>query len=157
MCASHRVSAVLPWLYLMGISTGNMSEALSVDAKGLSANERNAEEGPRSLLAFYDFATVRHCTTRTRNRVSRLTFLVLAFKVIEEAGKTCRGITSLEQINLLFEGVAFKDGEPVQSDQRVSRNPQLDVAGHQPPIHRLDIVSCKRSPRPILMTNVSPL
>ena len=32
----------LPWLYLKGISTGDMSEALSVllggDAKGLSAN-----------------------------------------------------------------------------------------------------------------------
>ncbi|MGF6921044.1 transposase-like protein [Paraburkholderia sp. 40] len=39
---SPRVSAALPWLYLKGISTGDMSEALSVllgdDAKGLSAN-----------------------------------------------------------------------------------------------------------------------
>ncbi|GAB6852892.1 hypothetical protein JCM10599A_66960 [Paraburkholderia kururiensis] len=39
---SPRVSAALPWLYLEGISTGDMSEALSVllgdDAKGLSAN-----------------------------------------------------------------------------------------------------------------------
>ena len=36
-----RESAALPWLYLKGISTGDMSEALSVllgeDAKGLSA------------------------------------------------------------------------------------------------------------------------
>lgn len=36
------MSAALPWLYLKGISTGDMSEALSVllgeDAKGLSAN-----------------------------------------------------------------------------------------------------------------------
>ena len=39
---SPRVSAALPWLYLKGISTGDMGEALSVllgeDAKGLSAN-----------------------------------------------------------------------------------------------------------------------
>src|ERR1700716_1834788 len=38
---SPRVSAALPWLYLKGISTGDMSEALSVllgdEAKGLSA------------------------------------------------------------------------------------------------------------------------
>jgi transposase-like protein len=39
---SPRVSAALPWLYLKGISTGDMSEALSVllgdEAKGLSPN-----------------------------------------------------------------------------------------------------------------------
>lgn len=39
---SPRVSAALPWLYLNGISTGDMSKTLSVllgeDAKGLSAN-----------------------------------------------------------------------------------------------------------------------
>ncbi len=39
---SARVSAALPWLYLKGISTGDMSEALKVlvgeDAKGLSPN-----------------------------------------------------------------------------------------------------------------------
>ncbi|SEU47457.1 Transposase, Mutator family [Burkholderia cepacia] len=39
---SPRVSAALSWLYLRGVSTGNMSEALSVlvgeDAKGLSPN-----------------------------------------------------------------------------------------------------------------------
>jgi putative transposase len=32
------MSAALPWLYLMGISTGNMSKAMSEDAKGLSVN-----------------------------------------------------------------------------------------------------------------------
>ena len=39
---SQRVSAALPWLYLKGISTGDMREALTVllgdEAKGLSAN-----------------------------------------------------------------------------------------------------------------------
>jgi putative transposase len=88
-----------------------------------------------SLHAFYDFpaehwqhlrttnaiestfATVRHRTTRTRNCVSRPTFLGLAFKLIEEAEKTWRRINGPEQIKLLLEGVAFKDGEPVQDDR----------------------------------------
>ena len=39
---SPRVSVALPWLYLKGVSSGDMSEALSVllgdEAKGLSAN-----------------------------------------------------------------------------------------------------------------------
>jgi transposase-like protein len=88
-----------------------------------------------SLLAFYDFpaehwqhlrttnaiestfATVRHRTTRTRNCVSRPTFLGLAFKLIEEAEKTWRRINGPEQIKLLLEGIVFRDGEPVQGDQ----------------------------------------
>jgi transposase-like protein len=92
-----------------------------------------------TLLAFYDFpaehwqhlrttdaiestfATVRHRTTRTRNCVSRPTFLGLAFKLIEEAEKTWRRINGPEQIKLLLEGIAFKDGEPVQGDQPVQQ------------------------------------
>ncbi|CAD6563446.1 IS256 family transposase IS1413 [Paraburkholderia sabiae] len=63
------------------------------------------------------FATVRHRTTRTRNCVSRPTFLGLAFKLIEEAEKTSSRINGPEKIKLLLEGVAFKDGEPVQDDR----------------------------------------
>ncbi|MFC7632990.1 IS256 family transposase [Paraburkholderia humisilvae] len=92
-----------------------------------------------SLLAFYEFpaehwqhlrttnaiestfATVRHRTTRTRNCVSRPTFLGLAFKLIEEAEKTWRRINGPEKIRLLLEGVAFKDGEPVQDDRPVQQ------------------------------------
>ena len=88
-----------------------------------------------SLLAFYDFpaehwqhlrttnaiestfATVRHRTTRTRNCVSRPTFLGLAFKLIEEAEKTWRRINGPKQIQLLLKGIAFNDGEPVQDDR----------------------------------------
>lgn len=88
-----------------------------------------------SLLAFYEFptehwqrlrttntiestfATVRHRTTRTRNCVSRLSFLGLASKLIEEAEKTWRRINGPEKIKLLLEGVALKDGEPVQDDR----------------------------------------
>jgi len=92
-----------------------------------------------ALLAFYEFpaehwqhlrttnaiestfATVRHRTTRTRNCVSRPTFLGLAFKLIEEAEKTWRRINGPEKIKLLLEGVAFKDGEPVQDDRPVQQ------------------------------------
>lgn len=87
-----------------------------------------------SLLAFYDFpaehwqhirttnpiestfATVRHRTTRTRNCVSRATFLGLAFKLIEEAEKSWRRIRGADKIELLLKGIAFKDGEPVQDN-----------------------------------------
>lgn len=83
------------------------------------------------LLAFYDFpadhwqhirttnpiestfATVRHRTTRTRNCVSRSTFLGLAYKLIEEAEKSWRTIRGANQIELLLRGIIFKDGEPV--------------------------------------------
>lgn len=82
-----------------------------------------------SLLAFYDFpaehwvhlrttnpiestfATVRHRTTRTRNCVSRSTFLGLVFKLIEEAEKSWRRIKGAERIELLLKGIPFKDGE----------------------------------------------
>ena len=81
-----------------------------------------------SLLAFYDFpaehwqhlrttnpiestfATVRHRTTRTRNCVSRPTFLGLAFKLIEEAEKAWRRIRGADKIEALLTGVPFKDG-----------------------------------------------
>jgi putative transposase len=43
------VSAALPWLYLKGISTGDMSEALSVllgeDAKGVIGERSKSSEG----------------------------------------------------------------------------------------------------------------
>jgi hypothetical protein len=92
-----------------------------------------------SLLALYDFpaehwqhlrttnaiestfASVRHRTTRTRNCVSRSTFLGLAFKLIEEAEKTWRRINGPEKIKLLLDGIAFKDGEPVQDDRPVQQ------------------------------------
>ncbi|MGF6696323.1 putative transposase [Paraburkholderia sp. MM5496-R1] len=67
------------------------------------------------------FATVRHRTTRTRNCVSRPTFLGLAFRLIEEAEKTWRRVNGPEKIKLLLEGIAFRDGEPVKDDQPVQQ------------------------------------
>ena len=92
-----------------------------------------------SLLAFYDFpaehwqhirttnpiestfATVRHRTSRTRNCVSRPTFLGLAFKLIEEAEKSWQKIRGSEKIELLLKGIPFKDGEPVQDSPPVQQ------------------------------------
>jgi transposase-like protein len=87
-----------------------------------------------SLLAFYDFpaehwqhlrttnpiestfATVRHRTTRSRNCLSRATFLGLAFKLMEEAEKTWRRIRGADKIGALLAGVPFKDGLPAQDN-----------------------------------------
>jgi transposase-like protein len=87
-----------------------------------------------SLLAFYDFpaehwqhlrttnpiestfATVRHRTTRSRNCLSRATFLGLAFKLMEEAEKTWRRIRGADKIGALLAGVPFKDGIPAQDN-----------------------------------------
>jgi transposase-like protein len=87
------------------------------------------------LLTFYDFpaehwvhlrttnpiestfATVRHRTTRTKNCVSRSTFLGLAFKLIQEAEKTWRRIRGAERIEELLAGALFRDGLPVTSDE----------------------------------------
>lgn len=87
-----------------------------------------------SLLAFYDFpaehwqhirtpnpiestfATVRHRTTRSRNCLSRATFLGLAFKLMEEAEKSWRKIRGADKIGVLLAGVPFKDGLPVQDN-----------------------------------------
>jgi transposase-like protein len=93
-----------------------------------------------TLLAFYDFpaehwahlrttnpiestfATVRQRTTRTRNCVSRATFLGLAFKLVEEAEKSWRRIRGAEQIELLLKGVPFKDGIAVQDNRPLQQN-----------------------------------
>ncbi len=97
------------------------------------------EKDRGSLLAFYDFpaehwqhirttnpvestfATVRHRTSRTRNCVSRPTFLGLAFKLMEEAEKSWRKIRGSDKIELLLKGQPFKDGEPVMDDQPVQQ------------------------------------
>jgi putative transposase len=88
-----------------------------------------------TLLAFYNFpaehwqhirttnpiestfATVRHRTTRTRNCVSRSTFLGLAFKLIQEAEKSWRRIRGVERISELLGGTVFRDGVPATEDE----------------------------------------
>jgi hypothetical protein len=62
------------------------------------------------------FATVRHRTTRSRNCLSRATFLGLAFKLMEEAEKSWRKIRGADKLAVLLAGVPFKDGLPVQDN-----------------------------------------
>jgi transposase-like protein len=88
-----------------------------------------------ALLAFYDFpaehwihirttnpiestfATVRQRSARTRNCVSRDTFLGLAFKLMEEAEKTWHKIYGADKIPALIQGTVFKNGEAVKDNQ----------------------------------------
>jgi transposase-like protein len=62
------------------------------------------------------FATVRHRTTRTKNCVSRSTFLGLAFKLAEEAAKSWRRIRAPEKVAELLAGTRYADGLPVLDD-----------------------------------------
>jgi putative transposase len=89
-----------------------------------------------TLLAFYDFpaehwihlrttnpiestfATVRHRTSRTKNCVSRSTFLGLAFKLVQEAERSWRRIRGAQRIAELMQGVVFQDGEPVKDEEQ---------------------------------------
>jgi hypothetical protein len=51
-------------------------------------------------------------TTRTRNCVSRATFLGLAFNLFESAEQAWRRIRAPEKIASLLESIPFKDGVP---------------------------------------------
>jgi len=92
------------------------------------------------LLAFYDFpaehwrhirttnaiestfATVRHRTSRTKNCLSRNSFLGLGFKMLQQAEKYWIGIFHPEKVRDLFAGMKFIDGLPANEtlpdDQR---------------------------------------
>ncbi|MFY9610569.1 MAG: IS256 family transposase [Blastocatellia bacterium] len=109
-------------------------EAFERFVKGYRAKYPGAVEkltkDREALLAFYDFpaehwlhlrttnpiestfATVRHRTTRTKNCVSRATFLGLAFKLVQEAQKSWRRIRGAERTAELLGGAVFKDGVP---------------------------------------------
>ena len=92
------------------------------------------EKDREALLAFFDFpaehwvhlrttnpiestfATVRHRTSRTKNCVSRTTFLGLAFKLAAEAAKSWRRIRAPEKVAEVLAGRRYKDGTPVPDD-----------------------------------------
>jgi hypothetical protein len=78
------------------------------------------------------FATVRHRATRTKNCVSRCTFLGSAFKFAEQAAKSWRRIHAPEKVAALLAGTRHADGHPVPDD---------------PPDEPRDAVSWPRSAR----------
>jgi transposase-like protein len=102
-------------------------------AKYPKATEK-LEKDREALFAFFDFpaehwvhlrttnpiestfATVRHRTSRTKNCVSRTTFLGLAFKLAEEASKSWRRIRAPEKVAELLAGTRYEDGIPVPDD-----------------------------------------
>jgi transposase-like protein len=95
------------------------------------------------LLTFYDFpaehwrhirssnaiestfATVRQRTSRTKNCVSRSSFLGLSFKLLQAAKKRRKEIQHPERLRDLFAGVIFVDGIPANETQP---DPQQDAA-----------------------------
>jgi len=71
------------------------------------------------------FATVRQRSSRTKNCVSRSSFLGLSFKLIQQAEKRWKGIQHAERLRELFAGVRFVDGIPANETQQ---DPQQDAA-----------------------------
>ncbi|WP_415873273.1 hypothetical protein [Burkholderia ubonensis] len=57
--------------------------------------------------------TARHRISRTRNCLSRATFLGMAFEPIEAAEQSWWKIRGVDKIELLLKGLPFKDGTPV--------------------------------------------
>ena len=74
------------------------------------------------------FATVRHRTGRTKNCVTRATFLGLAFKMSEEAAKTWRRIRAPEKVAELLGGTRYEDGLPVSDDPPETQEEQWEAA-----------------------------
>jgi len=115
------------------------------EAKYPKATEK-LQKDCEALLAFFDFpaehwvhlrttnpiestfATVRHRTSRTKNCVTRSTFLALAFKLAEEAAKTWRRIRAPEKVAELLAGVRYQDGMLVPDDPPDAAEEQREAA-----------------------------
>jgi transposase-like protein len=74
------------------------------------------------------FATVRHRTSRTKNCVTRSTFLGLAFKLAEEAAKTWRRLRAPEKVAELLGGARYQDGMRVPDDPPDAEEEQREAA-----------------------------
>jgi transposase-like protein len=74
------------------------------------------------------FATVRHRTSRTKNCVTRTTFLGLAFKMSEEAAKTWRRIRAPEKVAEVLKGTRYEDGILVPDDPPDAEEQQREAA-----------------------------
>ena len=98
------------------------------------------------MLAFYDFpgahwqhirttnpiesvfATVRLRTAKTKNCGNRKTTLTMAWKLMATAQKKWRRLRGYALLADVIEGVRFKDGERVESDQSLGTT---ETAVHQ--------------------------
>ena len=104
------------------------------------------EKDKTSLLAFYDFpaehwahirttnpiesvfATVRLRTTKTKNCGSRKTTLAMTYQLITAAQSKWRRLRGYRLLADVIQGVKFKDGERVETDQQQD---DIAVAVHQ--------------------------
>ncbi len=93
------------------------------------------------------FAALRQRTTRTRNCVSRLTFLGLAIKLIEETEKRWRRISGPEQITLLLEGSSLRTANRARRSTGSGETCRLKSDAIKPSIRSSHASSWKRSPR----------
>ena len=115
------------------------------EAKYPKATEKLAKDRA-ALLAFFDFpaahwlhlrttnpiestfATVRHRTSRTKNSVTRSSFLGLAFKMAEEAAKTWERTRAPENVAELLNRARYEDGIPVPDDPPDTEAEQREAA-----------------------------
>jgi len=75
-----------------------------------------------ALLAFYDFATVRHRTIRSKGCLSNATALAMVFKLVDAAQKSWRRLDGHNQLPKVVLGAKFNDGLEVV--QTADRQPQ---------------------------------
>ncbi|MBK8639597.1 MAG: hypothetical protein IPN92_15465 [Chromatiaceae bacterium] len=117
-----------------------------VEVQVPKVRDRSGSEDRGALLAFFafpaehgvplrttnpiesTFATVRQRTRRTKNGVTRATFLGLAFKLSEEAAKTWRRIRAPEKVAELLGGARYADGIPVSDDPPETQEEQREAA-----------------------------
>jgi transposase-like protein len=118
---------------IYGASTRAAAEAaIEVFADKYAAKYDNAgrmpDQGPGSLLAFFDFpaehwdhlrtsnpiesvfATVRHRSVRTKGALSAKTAKLMVFKLVTAAAKTWRRLNGENQLPKIVQGIKFQNG-----------------------------------------------
>ncbi|MFN3845713.1 MAG: transposase [Paracoccaceae bacterium] len=128
---SKSLDALLPALYLRGISTGDFQEALSAilgaDAPNLSPGaiarlttgwQEEHLHAPNPVESV--FATVRHRTVRTKGALSQKTVKLMVFTLVQAASKTWRRLNGANQLPRVIEGVKFTDGVANSNPAKIS-------------------------------------
>ena len=64
------------------------------------------------------FATVRHRTVRMKGALSQDTARLMVFKLVMAASKTWRRLQGQNQLPKVVDGVKFRDGIEIASDQK---------------------------------------
>ena len=64
------------------------------------------------------FATVRHRTVRMKGALLQDTARLMAFKLVMAASKTWRRLQGQNQLPKVVDGVKFRDGVEIASDQK---------------------------------------